>query len=258
MKFEERAQHAKNPTGKKLFELMANKKSNLAFNPDVSSKSEFLDLADAIGPQICVLKTHIDILEDFDEDTLTQLQALAEKHNFLIFEDRKFADIGNTVRLQYEKGIYHIADWAPITNAHIVPGPGIIEGLKQVGLPKGNGLLLLAQMSSKGALATGEYTNIAVELAKQHADFVMGFICQEKLLDDPGFVHMTPGVKLQAGTDNLSQQYNTPHHVIAEKGSDVIIVGRAIFQSENPLKTAMLYREAAWGAYCSRPHQKCN
>lgn len=252
MKFEERAQHAKNPTGKKLFELMAKKKSNLAFNPDVSNKTKFLELADAIGPHICVLKTHIDILEDFDEDTVTQLQQLAKKHDFILFEDRKFADIGNTVRLQYEKGIYHIADWAPITNAHIVPGPGIIDGLKEVGLPKGNGLLLLAQMSSKGALATGEYTKTAVALAQQHADFVMGFICQEKLIDDPGFVHMTPGVKLQAGTDSLSQQYNTPQKVITENGSDVIIVGRAIFQADDPVKTAILYREAAWQAYQSR------
>lgn len=249
LSYSERADFSLNPTGQKLLRLMDEKESNLALSADVTSAEELFALADRLGPEICLLKTHIDILEDFTPAVARRLVELAEKHHFLIFEDRKFADIGNTVALQYQKGIYHIADWADITNAHIIPGPGIIEGLKQVGHPKGRGLLLLAQMSSKENMAKGAYTQRTVEWAQEHAEFVIGFICTQKLTEEPAFIHMTPGVDLGGGGDSLGQQYLTVERVIGKFHSDVIIVGRAIYKAADPLLEAKKYRQAGWDAY---------
>jgi len=250
--YSQRAALSHHPLAKKLFTLMEEKQTNLSVAADLKTSREILECADHVGPYICVFKTHIDICENFSPDLTAQLQKLAEKHRFVIFEDRKFADIGNTVVQQYGGGVYKIADWAPITNAHIVPGEGIIQGLAKVGQPKGNGLLLLAEMSSKGTLATGEYTQKAIVWARQHRDFVMGFICTRKLTDDPEFIHMMPGVKLGDSGDALGQQYLTPKRAIGERGADIVIVGRGVTESKDPRAEAKRYREAAWTAYSSR------
>jgi orotidine-5'-phosphate decarboxylase len=38
------------------------------------------------------------IVSDFGEETVAGLKPLSSKHNFMIFEDRKFVDISNTVQ----------------------------------------------------------------------------------------------------------------------------------------------------------------
>ncbi|XP_028993527.1 uridine 5'-monophosphate synthase [Betta splendens] len=240
------------PLASKLLKIMEEKESNLCVSADVTSGDELLQLADSLGPKVCMLKTHVDILEDYTAAVGRDLQALAEKHNFLIFEDRKFADIGNTVKHQYEGGLYRISSWSHIVNAHAVPGPGVLKGLGAVGKPLGHGCLLIAQMSSQGSLATGEYTKAVLNMAEQHSDFVIGFICGSKIAKRPEFIHMTPGVQLQAGGDALGQQYTTPEDVIQIKGSDVIIVGRGVLEAPDRLKAAELYRQSGWDAYRKR------
>jgi len=73
--------------------------------------------------------------------------------------------------------LHKIASWAHITNAHGVSGPSIITDLSSVGLPLGRGLLLLAEMSTKG----WSYTAGVVSMARTHHEFLIGFIAQRRM-----------------------------------------------------------------------------
>lgn len=253
LSFAERATVCLNPSAQRLCQLIAEKQTNLCLSADVSCAAELLNLADKVGDEICLLKTHVDILSDFSVDFIQQLNYLADKHQFLIFEDRKFADIGHTVKQQYAGGIYQIAHWADIVNAHTVPGPGVIQGLREVGWAKKRGLLLLAEMSSAGSLAKGAYTQASLAMAEEYPDFVMGFIAQHQLTENPGLLHMTPGVQFDASDadDGLGQHYISPEQAITQNGTDIIIVGRGIYQAADAAASAHHYRKAAWKAYLS-------
>lgn len=128
--------------------------------------------------------------------------------------------------------------------------------------PHARGLLLLAEMSSEGNLMKGEYTKLCHLAAREHSDFVCGFISQRSL-NEPheNFLSFTPGVSLppeDASTtdrvtgDGMGQQYRTPDMVIRHDGCDIVIVGRGILGAINRGIEAERYREAAWRAYLAR------
>lgn len=268
-----------NAAARRLLDIVERKRTNLCVAADVERMSVLLELAERVGPYACALKTHIDIVEDFAEDSGRRLAAVAAAQDLLLFEDRKFADIGSTARRQYAGGVHRIADWAHIIDAHAVPGPGLIAGLRDVGLPRGAGLLLLAEMSSAGSLATvrrrprarcharraavhrhactrrpaqGAYTEATVRMARDYADFVIGFVCGRRLVDDaPSLLHFAPGVSLDSSADALGQRYRTPAEAVAA-GADIVIVGRGIYGAPDPAAAAARYRDSAWAAYEAR------
>ncbi|CAC9891265.1 unnamed protein product [Aureobasidium pullulans] len=340
--YQERASLPKtSPVASYLLRLIAAKQTNLCVSADVSTTRELLQLAEEVGDSICMLKTHADIINDFGPRTIEGLKEIAAKKHFLVFEDRKFGDIGSTVQKQFTAGPLQIVRWANIINAHIFPGPAIITALSQAAhdavsslntavttsisaspvpsymddsdevdspalshhedsddldrlssdddsnqlstysdptgrkpsvvsrrlgwsrivcfgpprrAPLLRSLLILAEMSSAGNLMTGSYTEQCVVEARKNPEFVMGFIAQRTLNEQPGdnFITMTPGVQIGATGDGLGQQYNTPEKVIGEAGTDIIIVGRGVYGAQDKRAKAEEYRVRAWKAYEGR------
>ena len=135
-------------------------------------------------------------------------------------EDRKFADIGNTCKLQLGGGAYRIADWADMVTAHALPGPSILNSLAGVAV------VLVAEMSSEGKLTTTEYSQgnctnnwnnfitmvtATAQMAVQHPGIVVGVVSQQKLLNNTGQLHFTPGVTIMYLLDSL--EYKSPPNI---------------------------------------------
>ncbi len=233
-----------NPVTRRILDLIEEKKSRLVLSLDVDNQKDFFNILDQTAGHIVMLKTHVDILTDFDEGFIAKLQEYAQKYHFLIFEDRKFADIGNTVRKQYRGGVYHIARWADTVTVHGIPGEGILQGLFE-GLENKAGFLL-AKMSSKGNLMNETYTRKILAMGQAHADYVSGYIGHGQTVAEirrlknkipKGQLLLMPGVKLQSGKDALGQQYTSVDEAI-EGGVDLIIVGRGII-AQNDIKKAV-------------------
>ena len=201
------------------------------------------------------------MVSDFGPETVDGLARLAQKHDFLLFEDRKFIDIGNTVQKQYKGGALRIHDWAHIVNASVLPGPGVIQALDETIVTANvadRGVLVLAEMTSNGSLAVGDYTKASVDIARQYSRSVIGFVSNQELSgfvniqrEDEDMVIFTTGVNMSSQGDPLGQQYQTPATAMVG-GSDFLIAGRGIYASQDPVAAAREYQKAGWDAYTKR------
>ena len=241
LSYEQKLEITKHPTAQKLLQIAADKKSNLIVSADVMTTSELLNLAEKVGPQIVALKTHIDIIKDFDHDkTILPLVDLARKHNFLLMEDRKFADIGSTQELQFSKGIYQISKWADMVTSHLIAGKKSLECFKNVGV------IAILGMSCEGTLTDAHYQEEGLKIVENQPN-IMGCVAQRKISKE--MLLFTPGISLEQAGDNKGQQYNMPDYVFLNLHTDFIIVGRGIYLAEDAEKASKNYREIGWKAY---------
>ena len=241
LSYEGKLEKATHPVAKKLLEVAINKQSNLIASADVTTTAELLKIAEEVGPHIAALKTHIDIITDFSYDgTILPLKKLAQDHNFLIMEDRKFGDIGNTQELQFTQGIYRISEWADFVTSHVIGGYDSLNCFNNVGV------VTIVSMSSKGTLTDANYQQEALKVATTHPN-VIGGVSQNKLPED--MLLFTPGVNLEVKGDGKGQQYNTPQHVFSNLKTDFMIVGRGIYKADDAAQSSEFYKNVGWASY---------
>ena len=80
---------------------MTKKKSNLCLAVDYTTAKEVLEITEKAGPYLICVKIHSDAIVDFSQDFVKKLVALAEEHDFLIFEDRSVESLSVSLSLSH-------------------------------------------------------------------------------------------------------------------------------------------------------------
>ena len=258
--WKERWESATLPMARQYMELATQKQSLVCLAADRSTMKELNDLLDAVHPYIVALKTHVDMVDDWTPEAWGAFCKKANDLGLLIFEDRKFADIGKISEKQM-LGLYNIASWSDLVTAHLISGPDIVDGIQSAWEGKGRsgGVLLLAQMSSRGNLLIPTYTATVAEHGSKHPG-VFGFIGNgsqpsgiselRKLVGNSKLIG-TPGINLATGDGAKGQRYGDPYEAVLS-GSDCIIVGSGIHGKDDPAMEAAKYAQASWKGITER------
>jgi len=249
-----------NPLSHRYMETAARKGSLVCLAADMRSVGELLELVEEVGPHIAALKTHVDLVEDFSVESWQLLVDAAHRHDLLLFEDRKFADIGKVSQNQMA-GAHNIRLWADIVTAHRISGPDIVDGIAAgwADVERIGGVLLLAQMSSSGNLLDTGYTDETIATGRG-SPHVIGYIGNGSSADEvaalrekvgAGQMIWTPGVNLAVGGGAMGQRYGHPRDAVLA-GSDAIIVGSGIHSAKDRRAAAAQYAETSFQALLNR------
>jgi orotidine-5'-phosphate decarboxylase len=218
---------------------------------DFDNQQEALLFADQIDPSECRLKVGKELFTAAGPELV---KALIDR-NFDVFLDLKFHDIPNTVA----KAIKAAADlgvW--MANVHASGGRRMMTAAKEALNEQGGDMQLIA-VTVLTSMEEADLLEVGVQ--RSPSDQVMhlahlsqkcgfdGVVCSaqeaEALKASLGadFKLVTPGIRLAASVADDQRRIVSPADAVA-LGSDYLVIGRPITQSETPLEMLQQINES--------------
>jgi hypothetical protein len=102
----ERAGLARCTTAQRVLRIMAEKQSNLCVSVDLTDSAAALRIIDTVGPFVCCVKTHVDIMDDFSCEFVDELLQVSAFLRPLVM----------TSSLQWTLTCLAACSWAPSTS----------------------------------------------------------------------------------------------------------------------------------------------
>ena len=202
-----------------------------------------IDLAKKLDPVNCRLKVGSQLFTSAGPKVIEELSMLG----FEIFLDLKFHDIPNTVA-QSVKAAANLGIW--MLNIHTSGGSIMMNEAKEATAelldpPLIIGVTMLTSLSEEDVNEIGiqNISNQALSLASlAKKNSLDGVVCSVnevtriKELLGKDFITVTPGIRSSDSLKDDQSRVSTARNAI-ENGSDYLVIGRPITQSDNPMKS---------------------
>lgn len=222
---------------------------------DFSKKEEVLDFLSKFDEPVYV-KVGMELTYACGLDIIKDIKAMGHK----IFLDLKLHDIPNTVK----GGMKNLAALGvDIINCHCAGGIEMMKAAKQgiiEGTPAGQpqakliGVTVLTSTSKEimnNELGIeGEVIDTVLHYARNAKEAGLdGVVCsvhEAKAIHEAcgnDFLTVTPGIRLAGNSSDDQKRVATPEFA-KEQGCDMIVVGRSVTKSDNPIETYKQIEEA--------------
>jgi len=212
---------------------------------DYPSEIQALEMARKLDPSLCRVKVGKELFTRCGPSVVDNLQKLG----FDVFLDLKFHDIPNTVA-QAVLAAAELGVW--MVNVHASGGQKMMERTvevldqKNVQKPLLIAVTVLTSMQREDLAGTGldlepidQVKRLALLTEKSGFDGVVCSAQEAPMLRElvkPEFKLVTPGIRPAGASSDDQKRIVTPQDAIRD-GSDYLVIGRPITQSENPVNT---------------------
>jgi orotidine-5'-phosphate decarboxylase len=222
---------------------------------DFPDPKSALELAARLDPKLCRVKVGNELYVAAGPSVVDALHA----RGFEIFLDLKFHDIPNTVAGACRSAA-RLGVW--MMNVHAAGGEAMLRAGREAvsAFPRPPlliGVTMLTSLSQADLAAVGFAGSLEANVERlarlTHACGLDGVVCsaQEAPLIRgavPGrFVLVTPGIRLAGSPRDDQARTVTPEEAV-RLGSDYLVIGRPITQSEDPVATLEAIRASLEGA----------
>lgn len=216
--------------------------AELIVSLDLPDRKKILSLVDNLGDSVELYKIGSIVFSAYGPEIIEELRKRGKR----IFLDLKFFDIPNTVKNSV-KAVNQLG--VEFFTVHLLGGEAMVkaavEGRNESGgAAKILGVTILTSTGEEDLCMIGIRNNVkdvVVRLAGMGQKWgINGLVCSALDLpvlriQAPSITLVCPGIRIQSGADD-QKRTATPSYAVRH-GANYIVVGRPVYESDNPYET---------------------